>query len=1216
MTEVALPGGVPSSARDFYDVLDKQKPPSPSRLSTDGYPPRRGATGPLSPLDNVGRRPGSPVFAMQTMDDIRRRAKGNTLDNTQTMAGMQGLGMTGDTLPGAFDDPSASRGVGRGGGRGLDEDTPVPVVLTDSPTWMLVQKSPSEMMEELKEEWDLVDSNGWTCLHWAALQGLEEHAALLLDCGSDCYLETKRAIQHVSGDRRSGTTAEDLARFPGGAIKGHSKIIAILKAAERGGWQQRKLCKQNGDAATLAQDWVLAVHWYEKALGAVLQIEDTEVHKIKEPLRIARMHAEREEAERIRLEEQRREEERLREEERRRREEEERLRQQRRFRALQEGKERLKVGDGQGAIRCAVAAMEGMDDLQELVLAASQRVISDEVKSLEAILNEKLRMEQEKMRLKIEEAQEAAREAHRLRVLEAAEYASKLAQETAELKAAKERAERELAAEKKRLNDEMEKLKQKLQEEMERYKKEKDRQVELARQAQERAEAERDRAQKENDRLNEQYRQWQIERTEMMAELDRLRKELADLKRLLEEYERRLLDLARLQLMEREFDKLKAERDALLLKVAELEGALQGALDELARLQEEYRNAMAAMKELLEKEQSEHAATRAERDALQAKCNALEARIKEMEEEARRAREEYERELAAKLAELERRLTEEMAATMRALEAAKRAAENRQMELQGELAMLRANTARTIREQQTEIINLKEALTDEQLRNERLRADAKVHELEKQEWQLERERMLSEHRKKIEQLQIKHAAEMQELTEAKNLVEARLASTEQELRDARDALAAAELLNAKLRQEMQEQLAQCAAQINELMKQMEELQLELEATNRKLTEANKAIIENIAAAERAKAEARRLRTLLEERDETIRQLTETIRLAEEKMQRMREEHAEAMRLAEAERQRLLGVMAEMQAEMDRLNAELAQTQKWLREEKEAHEAERQLRMERERELAGARRTIAQQMETIRLKDEALRLLTEEAKQAVIDATNFLAGAVRQQQQDLQTALHLKMGATLDGAPATHPTPPHPCEISHGPCSTAAVADDPVHMIFRHLCGGRVPLAAWDLTVPVRIPGRRRPEQRRPRARWARPAGLGRGIRARCRHSERLERQIQSPGHVGGPPRRPPMLLLPDVRQVWEASQLLLSVRSLLFLRSLRSGRGQRRAARSGSRTSRTCSRRRSRRQIRRRRTPPSSTSKAGSRRRRRRSQRRPMGTKPAAGRRL
>ena len=58
----------------------------------------------------------------------------------------------------------------------------------------------------------------------------------------------------------------------------------------------------------------MAVHWYEKALGAVLQVEDTPVCKIESRL-TSKREVEREEAERLRLEEQRREEARRREEE-------------------------------------------------------------------------------------------------------------------------------------------------------------------------------------------------------------------------------------------------------------------------------------------------------------------------------------------------------------------------------------------------------------------------------------------------------------------------------------------------------------------------------------------------------------------------------------------------------------------------------------------------------------------------------------------------------------------------------------------------------------------------------------------------------------------------------------------------------------------------------------------------------------------------------------
>eukprot|EP01046_Picozoa_sp_COSAG06_P043667 COSAG06_NODE_5757_length_3291_cov_1.286028_3_plen_179_part_00 len=110
----------------------------------------------------------------------------------------------------------------------MDEQVPVPVVLTDSATWLLVQKRDSEMMEGLRGEVDLADRNGWTCLHWASLMGKDEHVAIILDSGADWSVETTVAIQHVSGNRRAGTTPEELARYPGGVIKGHVNIVATL----------------------------------------------------------------------------------------------------------------------------------------------------------------------------------------------------------------------------------------------------------------------------------------------------------------------------------------------------------------------------------------------------------------------------------------------------------------------------------------------------------------------------------------------------------------------------------------------------------------------------------------------------------------------------------------------------------------------------------------------------------------------------------------------------------------------------------------------------------------------------------------------------------------------------------------------------------------------------------------------------------------------------
>ena len=231
-------------------------------------PPARGATplGPGSPEPSA--RPGSPPFQINTMDEIRETARVLTESRSQSML-PRGLA---DRI-GAKDDPShidSPTRQHRSENYELDDQPFINIVLTDSATWLLVQKRESEMIAALQGEADLADGQGWTCLHWAALQGYTSHVAAILDSGADFSLETKVAIKHASGDRRAGVDAEELARYPGGTIKGHDKIIALLQAAQRGGWQQRKMCKQNGDAAVAAQNWTLAVHWYEKALGAVL----------------------------------------------------------------------------------------------------------------------------------------------------------------------------------------------------------------------------------------------------------------------------------------------------------------------------------------------------------------------------------------------------------------------------------------------------------------------------------------------------------------------------------------------------------------------------------------------------------------------------------------------------------------------------------------------------------------------------------------------------------------------------------------------------------------------------------------------------------------------------------------------------------------------------------------------------------------------------------
>jgi len=143
--------------------------------------------------------------------------------------------------------------------------------------------------------------------------------------------------------------------------------------------------------------------------------------------------------------------------------------------------------------------------------------------------------------------------------------------------------------------------------------------------------------------------------------------------------------------------------------------------------------------------------------------------------------------------------------------------------------------------------------------------------------------------------------------------------------------------------------------------------------------------------------------------------------------RRRDDEAQ-LAAAEAERQRLAGIIADLEEEMAALKSELAATIKELELEREAHAAEKALRMRREQELSQARRRIEQLLETIREKDAALRQLTVEAKRAVIKATDFLADAVRKQQEELQGQMVTRLvavGAEVDAAAGTvfRPTTP-------------------------------------------------------------------------------------------------------------------------------------------------------------------------------------------------
>ena len=125
---------------------------------------------------------------------------------------------------------------------------------------------------------DAVDEHGWTPLHWASSQRKPEHVAALLDTGANAHLQSTAMVggDHPGGgERPMGTTSMQLARFPADGGKPDSKVVKLLAAGERGGWRQRREFKEMADAAMGAGDYAAAVEFYEKALGAVLQVQDT-----------------------------------------------------------------------------------------------------------------------------------------------------------------------------------------------------------------------------------------------------------------------------------------------------------------------------------------------------------------------------------------------------------------------------------------------------------------------------------------------------------------------------------------------------------------------------------------------------------------------------------------------------------------------------------------------------------------------------------------------------------------------------------------------------------------------------------------------------------------------------------------------------------------------------------------------------------------------------
>eukprot|EP01052_Picozoa_sp_SAG31_P001160 SAG31_NODE_38_length_31498_cov_41.930539_13_plen_1433_part_00 len=156
---------------------------------------------------------------------------------------------------------------------------------------------------------DATDENGWTPLHWAAAQRKPDHVAALLDSGANSHLQSTAGVgpDHLGGgERPMGTTAMQLARFPADGGKPDNRVVKLLAAGERGGWRQRREFKELADAAMASQDYAAAVEFYEKALGAVLQVQDTAAMQLTAALGSAEDAVQREEEEQARQYEQQR----------------------------------------------------------------------------------------------------------------------------------------------------------------------------------------------------------------------------------------------------------------------------------------------------------------------------------------------------------------------------------------------------------------------------------------------------------------------------------------------------------------------------------------------------------------------------------------------------------------------------------------------------------------------------------------------------------------------------------------------------------------------------------------------------------------------------------------------------------------------------------------------------------------------------------------------
>jgi hypothetical protein len=146
-----------------------------------------------------------------------------------------------------------------------------------SQTWELLQRNPAVMLKELASRGgaDLVDSYGWSCLHFAALHGKTEHVVALLDSGADALRGTTGSVSglQTGGERGAGLTAVDLARAPAEGVPARTKVLKMLLAAEQGHWAQRCEYKRAGDVAVQRGEFTQAVESYSRARQAVAAAE-------------------------------------------------------------------------------------------------------------------------------------------------------------------------------------------------------------------------------------------------------------------------------------------------------------------------------------------------------------------------------------------------------------------------------------------------------------------------------------------------------------------------------------------------------------------------------------------------------------------------------------------------------------------------------------------------------------------------------------------------------------------------------------------------------------------------------------------------------------------------------------------------------------------------------------------------------------------------------